>query len=305
LRIDDVGVRGVMRGVIVDGLPATATIDVSVALPPTQRGAHMSRFHEAIDAVLDPGGLLQPARGSRLEELALDIARTTAHLQEVDTATAHVTATLVVPTVTDVGASWEPVTVRAAARWSPTLSDCRQVLEVTVTGITACPCAQALVAAAARERLAATSLDDRQIDEALAAIPVATHNQRGTATIALGWNDAAAPVTFTALTDIARAAMSSRTSELLKRAGELAVVEAAHAHPRFVEDCTRLMLDSIAAMPEANDDLVVWVRQVNHESIHAHDVEAARSSTVGSLRAELGHAISESDPVAAAWATWL
>jgi hypothetical protein len=40
-------------------------------------------------------------------------------------------------------------------------------------------------------------------------------------------------------------------------------------------------------MPELGDDDFLFARQVNFETIHAHDVLAEREGTVGELRAEL------------------
>ena len=41
-------------------------------------------------------------------------------------------------------------------------------------------------------------------------------------------------------------------------------------------------------MPDLADDDFVFARQVNFETIHAHDVVAERSGTVAELRGELG-----------------
>ena len=84
--------------------------------------------------------------------------------------------------------------------------------------------------------------------------------------------------------------MSSPIYELLKRPDELFVVEHAHLQPRFVEDSVRVALKSRArrAARGSRDDDFVLSRQVNFETIHAHDVVAERYGTVGELRAELG-----------------
>ena len=85
--------------------------------------------------------------------------------------------------------------------------------------------------------------------------------------------------------------MSAPVFELLKRPDELHVVEQAHLHPRFVEDSVRLM---IAGAFEHYDDLsdgcFLLARQVNHETIHNHDVLAERHGKVAELRADLAAA---------------
>jgi GTP cyclohydrolase FolE2 len=82
--------------------------------------------------------------------------------------------------------------------------------------------------------------------------------------------------------------MSSPIYELLKRPDELFVVEHAHLQPRFVEDSVRVALKSvIEELPRLGDGDFVLSRQLNFETIHAHEVVAERHGTVGELRAEL------------------
>ena len=76
--------------------------------------------------------------------------------------------------------------------------------------------------------------------------------------------------------------------ELLKRPDELFVVEHAHLHPRFVEDSVRLMIaGTLERYPDLSDGCFLLARQVNHETIHNHDVLAERHGVVSELRADL------------------
>ena len=52
--------------------------------------------------------------------------------------------------------------------------------------MTACPCAQELVADASRERLVEQGFTDDEIERVFEAVPVATHNQRGIGTLYIG-----------------------------------------------------------------------------------------------------------------------
>jgi MptA/FolE2 family GTP cyclohydrolase len=90
------------------------------------------------------------------------------------------------------------------------------------------------------------------------------------------------------LVEIVEGSMSSPIYELLKRPDELFVVEHAHLQPRFVEDSVRVALKSVLEeLPTlANEDFVLS-RQLNFETIHAHEVVAERYGTIGELRAEL------------------
>ena len=112
--------------------------------------------------------------------------------------------------------------------------------------MTACPCAQELIAARARERLLAQDLTPEQIDVVLETVPIATHNQRGLATLYVGClEDCATEIEAATLLEIAESSMSSEIYELMKRSDEVEVVEKAHRRPRFVEDCVREMVAGV------------------------------------------------------------
>jgi GTP cyclohydrolase IV len=82
--------------------------------------------------------------------------------------------------------------------------------------------------------------------------------------------------------------MSSEIYELMKRPDELAVVEKAHANPRFVEDCVREMIRQVVeTYTDLPGETFVMARQENLETIHRHNVVAERYGTLGDLRAEL------------------
>ena len=119
--------------------------------------------------------------------------------------------------------------------------------------MTACPCAQELVAARARERLAADGFSEEQIERILERVPVATHNQRGLATLQIGCiEECVAEIDASALLEIVESSMSSEIYELMKRSDEVEVVEKAHRRPRFVEDCVREMIAGVVrALPGA------------------------------------------------------
>jgi GTP cyclohydrolase I/GTP cyclohydrolase-4 len=165
----------------------------------------------------------------------------------------------------------------------------RRMVGVSATGITACPCAQELVAARARERLAARGFAAEQIDVILDSVPVATHNQRGVATLQIGCTEECdEEIDATALLAIAEASMSSEIYELMKRSDEVEVVEKAHRRPRFVEDCVREMIAGVVREFGGLDGAsFVSARQENLETIHQHNVVAERHGMLSELRAEI------------------
>jgi len=155
--------------------------------------------------------------------------------------------------------------------------------------MTACPCAQGLVAASARDRLGAEGYGDEEIARILDAVPIATHNQRGLGTLHVGVPAGdATTVDARALLEIVQSSMSSEIYELMKRADEGAVVEKAHRRPRFVEDCVREMLAGVVdRFPALADAAFVSARQENLETIHQHNVVAERFGLLGELRREV------------------
>jgi GTP cyclohydrolase I/GTP cyclohydrolase-4 len=165
----------------------------------------------------------------------------------------------------------------------------RRMVGVSATGMTACPCAQEMVAARARERLATEDFTPEQIDRILETMPLATHNQRGLATLHIGCiEDCATEIEATTLLEIAESSMSSEIYELMKRSDELAVVEKAHRRPRFVEDCVREMIAGVVrSFPQLDGASFVSSRQENLETIHQHNVVAERHGLLAELRAEV------------------
>ena len=181
----------------------------------------------------------------------------------------------------------------------------RRLIGVTAQGMTACPCAQELVAAAARERLEGEGFDNDEIDRILEAVPVATHNQRGLGTLHIGCTELCHDeIDARTLVGIVEASMSSEIYELMKRSDEARVVEKAHRRPRFVEDCVREMIRGVVdAFPGLDDRAFVSARQENLETIHQHNVVAERFGTLGEVRREL--AGGEPSTVHTSRRTWL
>jgi MptA/FolE2 family GTP cyclohydrolase len=161
----------------------------------------------------------------------------------------------------------------------------RRVVGVEALGINACPCAQGLVRGAAADRLLDAGFDDGDVHRIFELVPLATHNQRGLGRLYVGTRER---LNAERLVELVQSSMSSPIYELLKRPDELFVVEHAHLQPRFVEDSVRVALKSaLDDFPQLDDDDFLLSRQVNFETIHAHEVVAERYGTVAELRAEL------------------
>jgi GTP cyclohydrolase I/GTP cyclohydrolase-4 len=97
----------------------------------------------------------------------------------------------------------------------------RRLVGVAAQGITACPCAQQLVAGASRERLSADGFSDGEIARIFEHVPVATHNQRGLGTLQIGCpEDDDTDIDAQTLLAIVEDSMSSEIYELMKRSDE-------------------------------------------------------------------------------------
>jgi GTP cyclohydrolase-4 len=285
-----VGVTGVEKVIRVkaDGAENLyhANFECFVDLEPRQAGVHMSRFEEVVGEAIDEVVL---GEAFRAETLAAHIAERVRESQHGRRAEVSVSArypeTVKTPAT---GHSTQEIyglfgTAVASERGNRTLTG------VQAQGMTACPCAQEMVAELGREKLAAAGFDPEQVERAIEAVPVATHNQRGIGTLYIGcpeggdtWIDAPE------LLRIVEGSMSSEIYELMKRPDELAVVAKAHSQPRFVEDCVREMIRAVVeGYPDLPAEAFVMARQENLETIHRHNVVAERYGTLGDLRQEL------------------
>ncbi len=283
-----VGVTGVEKVVRIRDELFFARLECFVDLSRDQKGAHMSRFEEVVNEAI--GEVVLTESPFRAETLARDIAELVRHRQGAARAEVTVQARYPEHKPAPVsGVSTQEIYTlhgRAVALEGGT----RHMVGVSATGITACPCAQELVAARARGRLAEQEgFSEEQIERILAQVPVATHNQRGLGTLRIGLlEDCQAEIDAKALLEIVEGSMSSEIYELMKRSDEVEVVEKAHRRPRFVEDCVREMVAGVvAAFPGLDGASFVSARQENLETIHVHNVVAERHGLLRELRGEI------------------
>jgi GTP cyclohydrolase IV len=285
-----VGVSGIEKVIRVnaDGAENTfhAELECFVDLNPHQAGLHMSRFEEIVGEAIDTVVL---GESLRAEALAAHIAQRVRERQGGLRAEVSVTArypeTVTTPAT---GLQTQEIYVLfGTAVDSP--RGTRTLTGVQAQGMTACPCAQEMAAGLGRERLAERGFDAEQIELAIEAVPIATHNQRGIGTLHVGCPEGGpAWIDAPELLRIVEQSMSSEIYELMKRPDELAVVAKAHGQPRFVEDCVREMVRRVVEdYPDLPGEAFVMARQENLETIHRHNVIAERHGTLDDLRGEL------------------
>jgi GTP cyclohydrolase I/GTP cyclohydrolase-4 len=281
----------------------SARFECFVDLGPDQKGAHMSRFEEVVNDAI--GEVVLGESTFKAETLAAQIAELVRGRQGARRAEVTIEARFPEHKPAPVSGitTQELYTLHGAALASELGT--RRLVGVTAQGMTACPCAQELVADRARERLAADGFGEGEIERILEHVPVATHNQRGLGTLMIGCTELCSDeIEASVLLEIVESSMSSEIYELMKRTDEGAVVEKAHRRPRFVEDCVREMVGGVvAAFPDLADQAFVSARQENLETIHQHNVVAERFGLLGELRHEL--ATGETSPVQTTRGAWL
>jgi GTP cyclohydrolase I/GTP cyclohydrolase-4 len=285
-----VGVTGVEKVIRVqaDGSENLyhAEFECFVDLEPRQAGVHMSRFEEVVGEAIDEVVL---GEALRAEVLAAHIAARVRERQGGLRAEVSVTARYPETVETPVSGQRTQEIYVLFGTAVDSVRGTRTLTGVQAQGMTACPCAQEMVGGLARERLAERGFDAEQIERALEAVPIATHNQRGIGTLHIGCPEGGpAWIDAPELLRIVEQSMSSEIYELMKRPDELAVVAKAHAQPRFVEDCVREMIRRVVEdYPDLPGEAFVMARQENLETIHRHNVVAERYGALDDLRAVL------------------
>ena len=265
-----------------------ARLECVVDLGPRQKGAHMSRFEEVVNDAI--GEVVLGEAVFRAESLAQRVAELVRDRQDARRAEVRIAARF--PEHKPAPVSGIPTqeiyelfgTAVASARGT------RRITGVAAQGMTACPCAQELVAGRARERLARRAATrTRRSTGSSSDVPVATHNQRGLGTLHVGCTELCEDDI-----DAARAARHRRELDVV---GDLRADEALRRGRRRREGppppALRRGLRARddrrrrRALRHLADEVFVSARQENLETIHQHNVVAERFGLLGELRAEL------------------
>ena len=274
-----VGVTGVEKVVRIRDELFFARLSCFVDLSREQKGAHMSRFEEVINAAI--GEVVLSEAPFRAETLAQHIAELVRERQGAVRADVSIAARYPEHKPAPISGIQTQEIYTLHGRAVAFEHGTRRVVGVSATGMTACPCAQELVAA--------DGFSAEEIERIVERVPIATHNQRGLATLHIGCVEACdSEIDASALLEIAEGSMSSEIYELMKRSDEVEVVEKAHRRPRFVEDCVREMVAGVVRAFGALDGAsFVSARQENLETIHQHNVLAERHGLLSELRSEI------------------
>src|SRR3954470_15917046 len=179
-----VGVTNVQKVIRIGGEDADAQLfyaelDCFVDLNPRQKGAHMSRFEEVVEEAIDDVVL---GEAFKAETLASHIAERVRERQQG--LRAEVTIAARYPEEKHAPVSGIRTQALYTMFGSAVASErgTRRLVGVQAQGMTACPCAQELIAGRSRDRLAEDGFSEDEIERVFDAVPVATHNQRGLGT---------------------------------------------------------------------------------------------------------------------------
>src|SRR6202034_3938979 len=143
----------------------SARFECVVDLGPNQKGAHMSRFEEVINEAI--GEVVLHETAFKVETLAEHIAQLVRERQGAQRAEVSVEARFPEHKPAPVSGieTQELYTLHGSAL--ATSLGTRRLIGVTAQGITACPCAQELIATESRARLEILGYDHSAIDEIL------------------------------------------------------------------------------------------------------------------------------------------
>jgi GTP cyclohydrolase IB len=242
LPIEAVGVKGLRYPVTVlsgdTRVSTVAQFAMTVALPASVKGTHMSRFVEMLERQAEPLDLAGFAQllTAMLRRLGASAGSIEMRFPWFLRKTAPVSG---VQSLLDYGVTW------CGSAGEDGHVDLALRVEVPVTSL--CPCSKDISAYGA-------------------------HNQRSHIAIEVGL---AAPMELTELVAIAEASASCEIYGLLKRADEKYVTERAYENPKFVEDLVR---DVAARLRDEPRVARFVVEAENFESIHNHSAFARIST---------------------------
>jgi GTP cyclohydrolase IB len=243
IAINRVGIRGLRYPLMFSGQPTVAEFKMTVALPASQKGTHMSRFLSLLES--HPESLDVTAFGRlHAEMLAL------LHADEGSLEASFPMFVRKNAPVTGV-ASLMDYTVKLVVNGSVASAAIQLQILVPVTSL--CPCSK--------------TVSD-----------YGAHNQRSHLTVSVNAPALGFSVGPQALIDIAEKQASSELYGLLKRADEKFVTERAYDNPKFVEDLVRDVAAELAAL-KVQAKITDWqVEAENFEAIHNHSAYALVSS---------------------------
>lgn len=293
MNLNKVGVTNVKKVVILHDnnelISLYPTFDLFVDLPPTLKGANLSRNFEALDSIIN---LCLENKNYKLEKLCNDIAIQLLERHEYATVSeVKMKCEYVInrrsPQSNLYNQKFVDIFFKSTANRINNNSNIEisKLIGAEVIGMTACPCAQSMMSDFAINQLLEIGIDETIIKSILNKVPMPTHNQRGRGIISIETKDINCNIRVKDIIEIIENSMSSNIYEVLKRSDEKYVVEKAHTNPKFVEDCVRSMAEKvIKQFNNLSYDSIISIKQINEESIHRHNAYAEITEKFGTLK---------------------
>jgi GTP cyclohydrolase-4 len=296
LSINRVGITGLKRAVIREreDVPTylSAKFEVYVDLPASQKGIHMSRNLEALNAIVDKAVETDTSDTEIMCGLiAQDLLKR--HPTATETCVKLVADYYLKKTTPqsnkEISAYYMLKARARAVRRSDGSTQTWKTIGIKATGITVCPCSIELTRDYGEEKLNELGYTSEQIKEILDMVPLASHNQRSESYLSVTLPFDNPSIEANDLIKILESSMSGEVYDLLKRPDEQYVVIKAHERPRFVEDVIRSVLVKFynKYKTELPKETQICVSQTNFESIHSYDAYAEQAITLGSLAKEM------------------
>jgi GTP cyclohydrolase-4 len=284
--ISRVGVSGIKRPVAIKRPHKTVNLvpefRISVDLPSSQKGSHMSRHVEVINRSIEMAiNLDNDSLEKLVERIAKELLRSHEYAQYADVAlSCDYFMKKRSPDGREVTENYRLI---AEAEINRGEGKPKRTIGVEVAGMSACPCAMETVRSMLKNELLEDGASHSEISF-LDEIPVPTHNQRNRTLLSLTWTEDL-DIEAEDMIALVERNLSSPTYEILKRKGEGEIVLDAHRNPKFVEDVVRELIDNfLDRYRDLSDDVILQVRSISEESIHKHDAFAERIAKLGELR---------------------
>ena len=217
--------------------PGVGAFSLYVALPAHQKGTHMSRFVELLEAAIAPGAAALDA--AAMAALHADMLRRL----EAERGAIELGFTLFLKKRAPVSKVESMLDYEVRIAIDGGAADAATTLSVVVPVKSLCPCSKSVA-------------------------DYGAHNQRSHVTITVR---ASVPIAPEELIRVAEAEASSEIFGLLKRVDEKHITERAYDNPKFVEDLVRDVAGRLKADPRIAG---FTVEAENFESIHNHSAYA-------------------------------
>ncbi|MHC1589675.1 MAG: GTP cyclohydrolase MptA [Candidatus Hecatellaceae archaeon] len=260
-----------------------------VDLPAWRKGVHASRQYETIVEVFNQFA----GKAYKLERVCAEIAVEILRRQnEATRAKVKAVGDAILEKTTPVSRhrSYEPYRLIASAVATKKTGGKVEIVRkvgVGVKGVTACPCAQELMAARVKNKLLEIGFGGSDVEKILRVTPVATHMQRSLGVLVMEVPKDLEIDAFK-LAEIVEESMSAPSYGLLKREDEIEIVYRAAERTLFAEDAVRIMMKKfVERFPSLPDNIRILFKVRSQESIHKHDFMAKKTISFGALKAEV------------------